>query len=94
MMEKSAANSDRCDLHIYSVYQVHDQMHLSSWLVEAYMRFLYFSELNHNSEFISAFKGGGIIFFFHYSFSKLIWFDSISRASHRHYYTRPAALCL
>lgn len=69
-------------------------MHLSSWLVEAYMRFLYFSELNHNSEFISAFKGGGIIFFFHYSFSKLIWFDSISRASHRHYYTRPAALCL
>lgn len=39
MMEKSAANSDRCDLHIYSVYQVHDQMHLSSWHVEAYMRF-------------------------------------------------------
>lgn len=56
--EKSAAKSDCCNLHIYSVYQVHDQMHLSSWLVEAYMRFLYFSELNHNSEFISAFKGG------------------------------------
>lgn len=39
-------------------------MHLSSWLVEAYMRFLYFSELNHNSEFISAFKGGVSYSFF------------------------------
>lgn len=62
--EKSAAKSDCCNLHIYSVYQVHDQMHLSSWLVEAYMRFLYFSELNHNSEFISAFKGGVSYSFF------------------------------
>lgn len=63
MMEKSAANSDRCDLHIYSVYQVHDHafVKLARRSLHA---FLYFSELNHNSEFISAFKGGVSYSFF------------------------------